>query len=110
MHKAVVPVLTLITLLIPFNVTPLSVLIYKLRLFPVEASVAFVATYPVLKPVDWKLPFTTWFNRIELKTSVGTSSRLANPFAAKKSPKAAFVGANTVNGPFPSNTDTRSAL
>ena len=96
------------TLEIPLKVTPEEVSKYKLKLSPSMLD-AFVVLYPEpasTRLVEFTVPEITWFKRILLRTSVGTSERDIKPFAAKNVSNASFVGANTVNSP-PLNTSTK---
>ena len=97
-----------VTLAIPLKVTPDDVLKYILKLSP-PVLVAFVLLYPdpaSTRLVEVTVPVMTWFKRILLRMSVGTSESDIKPFAVKNVSNAAFVGANTVNSP-PLKTSTK---
>ena len=94
-----------VTLEIPFNITPSEVFTYILS--GASASplkVAEVLIYPVDRSAALTAPPTTWFSNVLASASTGTSSRVAKPFAVRKSANASLVGANTVKGPSEANT------
>ena len=100
-----------VTLDIPFNITPSAVFTYMLS--GASASplkTAEVLIYPVSKSAALFTPPTTWFKSVLAKASTGTSSRVAKPLAVKKSANASLVGANTVNGPSEANTDVKFVM
>ncbi|CAI8410978.1 MAG: Uncharacterised protein [Flavobacteriaceae bacterium] len=100
-----------VTLEIPFNITPCVVLTYILS--GASASplkVAEVLIYPVDRSAALLIPPTTWFNNVLASASTGTSSRVANPLAVRKSANASLVGANTVKGPSETNTDVKFVI
>jgi hypothetical protein len=71
--------------------------------------VALVLVYPetvLTKVAEFTVPVITWFNKISLRTSVGTSDKDAKPLSVKNVSKAKLFGASTVYSP-PLNTSTK---
>jgi len=88
------------TVEVPLILTPLLVLRYILIGRVDEAApMASVDTYPVDIPELFTSVPSTWFINNVLNAAVGTSFKLAYPFACKNVEKAALVGANKVYVP-----------
>ena len=86
------------TFVTPLKTIPLLVEKYILRKSP-SVFVAFVDVYPLPAPVrseDCTVPVMTWFSRIFLSTSVGTSSIELNPLVPNQSSNAKLFGARRV--------------
>ena len=86
------------TFVTPLKTIPLLVEKYILRKSP-SVFVAFVDVYPLPAPVrseDCTVPVMTWFSRIFLSISVGTSSIELNPLVPNQSSNAKLFGARRV--------------
>src|SRR5436309_10976764 len=78
--------------------------------FTVSSSPSTVFSFlPSVRLEASSLPGTTWYVRILVSVGLLSGFTSVSTVPAGSLPKAALVGANTVNGPFPSSVSTRPA-